>query len=292
MTEGMKVCRKCLFEKPITEFPITDRERGYRKALCKECESARVRAYYASNPAYRERIKARNAQWVVENPEAAKTHRRTGMLRGKYDLSREQYAQLVELQGNRCALCGTDQPGRVGKNGKWAAGHWNIDHSHADGHVRGLLCHTCNVALGMYEMTLRDKIGMGKVLEYLERPSPVLPTPIVVPPEYVRHERAPDRVYKASPPCTVDGCDEISTAQGLCQKHYMRLLRNGEVGPAEHLPRGTARGASHPKSKLTEDDVRAIRASTEKGIRLAERYGVTATLISNIRQGKVWTHLH
>jgi hypothetical protein len=74
--------------------------------------------------------------------------------------------------------------------------------------------------------------------------------------------------------------------------HTMRLRRGGELGPADHLPHQTpGQGAAHPKAKLTDDDVRAIRASTERGIRLAERYGVTATLISNSRQRKVWKHV-
>lgn len=43
-------------------------------------------------------------------------------------------------QNGCCAACKTDQPGnRYG---------WVIDHCHATGKVRGLLCHGCNLALG------------------------------------------------------------------------------------------------------------------------------------------------
>ncbi len=297
MPQETKVCRKCLFEKPITEFPITDRERGYRKAICRVCESVRVRDYYATNAEYRARTKKRNAEWAKNNPEAMTRHRRTGMLRGKYNLSREQYDALVARQNGRCALCGATEHGRTGRAGRhdgsrgWQTDSWPVDHDHRDGRVRGLLCHKCNIRIGAFE-GLRDEIGIEKVLEYVNQPSPVSPAPVVVLPEYVHHAVAPARTYKGSPACSVDGCDEESTAQGLCQKHYMRLRRNGAAGPAENLPHQVpGRGAAHPKAKLTEDDVRAIRASTEKGIRLAERYGVTATLISNIRQGKVWAHL-
>lgn len=47
-------------------------------------------------------------------------------------------------------------------------------------------------------------------------------------------------------------------------------------------------GEKHHKSKLTEDDVRYILTSTEKGIDLAKKYGVTKTQISLIRTRKSW----
>lgn len=47
-------------------------------------------------------------------------------------------------------------------------------------------------------------------------------------------------------------------------------------------------GEQHPLSRLTWDDVRAIRASTETGVALAARYGVSRPTISNIRNGTTW----
>jgi hypothetical protein len=44
-------------------------------------------------------------------------------------------------------------------------------------------------------------------------------------------------------------------------------------------------------AKLTEDDVRAIRNSTEPGIVLARRYGVSNAQISHIRRRKHWRHI-
>jgi Recombination endonuclease VII len=62
-----------------------------------------------------------------------------------YGLSQEEWDRLVALQGNRCAVCKTTQPGRRGER-------WHIDHDHVTGQVRGLLCHQCNVGIG----NLRD----------------------------------------------------------------------------------------------------------------------------------------
>lgn len=35
--------------------------------------------------------------------------------------------------------------------------------------------------------------------------------------------------------CQVDGCENFVHGNNLCFKHYMRLRRNGEVGPAQNM---------------------------------------------------------
>lgn len=50
----------------------------------------------------------------------------------------------------------------------------------------------------------------------------------------------------------------------------------------------TARGSKNGRSKLTEDDVRAIRASTAAASHLTSRYGVSKSLIQAIRSREVW----
>jgi hypothetical protein len=282
-----KVCRKCHLEKPVTEFGIADKARGYLKAQCRACESARVRAYYASNGEYREKSIAKSKRWAKENPRTPE-QQRVAMLRQKYDLTTEQYETLRDTQGNKCRLCGSEDVGRA--HGKWHRGHWMIDHCHEDGRVRGLLCHDCNTQLGGYEILL-EKVGEAKLLDYLTSPSPVPPSPLPVVPMYRTMEPPP--VYTPSPPCSVEGCEALSHADGLCQKHYTRVWRGrSDPGPAADLPKIGRKGSAHKLSKLTEDDVRAIRSSDEKGITLATRYGVTATLITNIRQHKTWRHVN
>ncbi len=59
---------------------------------------------------------------------------------------------------------------------------------------------------------------------------------------------------------------------------------------------GTARGGSSPGEKsvcsiLTDEAVRDIRSSSELGIRLAFKYGVTTTTISAVRTRKTWRHI-
>lgn len=56
------------------------------------------------------------------------------------------------------------------------------------------------------------------------------------------------------------------------------------------MPRGLW-GERHPWTRLTVEQVRAIRASTEPTYLLARRYGVGWSTIANIRLGKSWRHL-
>lgn len=61
----------------------------------------------------------------------------------RYKLSAADYYALFELQGGRCAICHVHQD----EFGQRLA----VDHEHATGAVRGLLCKGCNTALGMHE---------------------------------------------------------------------------------------------------------------------------------------------
>lgn len=64
-------------------------------------------------------------------------------LKTRYDLTPEAYAGLLQTQGGACAVCRrAPTPGED---------HLHVDHDHATGVVRGLLCFTCNVGLGNFE---------------------------------------------------------------------------------------------------------------------------------------------
>ena len=58
-----------------------------------------------------------------------------------YGITLDDYDRMYINQSGRCAICGTDNPGR----GK---GRFSIDHCHDSDAVRGLLCDRCNLMLG------------------------------------------------------------------------------------------------------------------------------------------------
>lgn len=161
-----KTCSMCAGDFPVTDFYITDRKYGYRRASCKRCEVVRFQKRYSSDETYRETAKTTSRAHSKANPKRPEVSRRHS-LKYKYDLTVEQYEGMRAAQGNKCALCLSDDPGR--KSGKWSAGHWHIDHCHETGRVRGLVCHACNVRVGAYERLMHD-VGEGPLKAYLAHP--------------------------------------------------------------------------------------------------------------------------
>lgn len=86
--------------------------------------------------------------------QAEKERRRT--LR-KYGVDQAWFDATLDAQDGRCAICGTDEPGRK---------TWSIDHCHATGKVRGLLCNHCNTAIGLMR---DDPAVLRAAIRYLER---------------------------------------------------------------------------------------------------------------------------
>ncbi len=62
-----------------------------------------------------------------------------------YGLTREDLERLVERQGDSCGICKKSK-----RDSHLNGRNWSIDHDHATGKVRGLLCEHCNKGLGHY----------------------------------------------------------------------------------------------------------------------------------------------
>ena len=76
-----------------------------------------------------------------------------GNLRQKYGLSLDDYGRLMESQSGRCAICRREMADRREHSGRRAS----VDHHHGTGLIRGLLCHRCNMFVGLLEnIALRD----------------------------------------------------------------------------------------------------------------------------------------
>lgn len=81
----------------------------------------------------------------------------------KYGINSEQYNKILLSQGEKCAICKTNQS-ELFKTGNAKYFPLVIDHSHKTNKVRGLLCHRCNRTLGL----LKDDIFIiQEALNYL-----------------------------------------------------------------------------------------------------------------------------
>ena len=106
--------------------------RHYAKGLCRECyqgtdqhKQQRHDYYKRNRERYRQYHRDQQERW---SREAA-----------RYGVSREALRQMWEAQDGKCAICG-DPPQQK---------RLAVDHCHATGKVRALLCHRCNGAVGM-----------------------------------------------------------------------------------------------------------------------------------------------
>jgi hypothetical protein len=77
----------------------------------------------------------------MSTPSAKRLHAHT-YLRRTYGISLAEFEAMSESQGGVCAICG--KPNRAGRR-------LVVDHDHATGKVRALLCDPCNLILGYAE---------------------------------------------------------------------------------------------------------------------------------------------
>lgn len=129
--------------------PVCHPDRTYKaKGLCAPCYG-------------RSRRKQRlvgERRWEREHAEKRKASKFNSRLK-RYGLTAEELAKLESSQGGVCALCGRLPEGVFTTLA--------IDHDHATGEVRGLLCGPCNRGLGMF----KDSIPvLTKAIAYLESP--------------------------------------------------------------------------------------------------------------------------
>lgn len=90
-----------------------------------------------------------------------------------------------------------------------------------------------------------------------------------------------------NPPC----CEPSHLFLGSIADNNADMLAKGRYGvTAECLPRGM----QHPNSKLTEQEVGAIRlahAEGATGYSLARQYGISTSTMNSILRRKTWTHV-
>lgn len=89
---------------------------------------------------------------------------RKGHMQYAHDMSLDEFDALFVMQKGHCAICGTHQ--------KHLRTALCVDHNHATGATRGLLCNDCNLRLGRVENEmLCTWIYAERALDYLEQHS-------------------------------------------------------------------------------------------------------------------------
>jgi hypothetical protein len=155
-----KQCSVCGERKPVTEFYKCADMKDGRRNDCKACNLAAKAARYKADPGPTiERVK----RWQADNRERhlanlrrrrerpeVKAKEREGHLRRTFNITQAEYESKLAEHGGGCAVC--SKAPRPEKS-------LHVDHDHDTGAVRGLLCFSCNAALGHLrddEQRIRD----------------------------------------------------------------------------------------------------------------------------------------
>lgn len=129
-----KRCAKCGEIKALDDFPRNKRQPDGRHCYCKLCHNAQVRES-------RQRLHGGSRHYHLKR---------------RYGIGADDVEAMIAAQGGRCLICGREDPDHV-------------DHDHATGKVRGILCFTCNAGLGNFS---DDIERLRSAASYLELAAP------------------------------------------------------------------------------------------------------------------------
>lgn len=126
-----------------------------------------------SNPAERSAY----AKAWREDPENAKRYKDKS-LKSDFGITIQDYERMMIEQKGCCAVC--KKPETATRHGKPIT--MAVDHNHATGQIRSLLCRKCNVGLGSFRDSsaiLRDAADYLEFHENKERKTNIIPIPLI-----------------------------------------------------------------------------------------------------------------
>ena len=147
----MKKCSICGQIKEDSCFAFQNKKEGKLVSACKDCYNKKQREFRKNNPdiakkrdreAYQRQKKHRveyARKYRKENPEKTMNTN----LKMKYGITREEYFDILNKQGNKCAICGKPQEEH--------SRNFALDHNHTTNKVRGIVCDGCNYGIGFLE---------------------------------------------------------------------------------------------------------------------------------------------
>lgn len=125
---------------PTARVPECHPDRPHRGlGLCGKCYH---HARYWQDP---EVARARSRDWNRAHAGGIREKRLAYDWQRLYGITPADYDQMLDEQGGVCAVCGEPETARH-QSGRVRL--LAIDHDHATGKVRGLLCHACNTSIG------------------------------------------------------------------------------------------------------------------------------------------------
>lgn len=139
-----KKCRKCGQYKELVDFHVKNASKDGRQSSCKPCNQKTTEEWQLNNS---EKF---ISNWKSKIGNESEILKRKSRL---YGLNLEELSELYNSTDS-CMICGI-----IPSNGL------HIDHDHITGNVRGLLCMSCNTALGSFKDSISD---LENAIKYLK----------------------------------------------------------------------------------------------------------------------------
>lgn len=166
---SVKNCRTCRESIPVGEFHAAHRSciaceelHASGRKRCGRCRDVKGHASFYVRPkrpdGYDSRCRScRSEESRVRNADPDKKRiNRDKKLRLKYGIGADHVDEMLRQQQGACGICGTTDN----------ADRFHVDHNHATGAVRALLCFHCNALLGHVK---EDVTILREAILYLER---------------------------------------------------------------------------------------------------------------------------
>lgn len=123
----MQICTKCKESKEISDFRFR-KDQNKNATRCKSCDSLVTKAHF-------------------------------------FKVSFEELLQFMNKHNHVCNICGITEEAAKNHNNQTKHYGLYIDHDHSKGHLRGLLCHNCNLVVGHAKDNIET---LHKAIKYLE----------------------------------------------------------------------------------------------------------------------------
>lgn len=142
-----KICKRCEVDYSLTNFRKDSKSKDGYRHICKSCNKRTQRAWYherdgkikVGKQKVNHRLRHDPLEWKIKKQLI------------KYHITREQYNKILSDQNGKCGICNKTLE-------ELEIPVFNVDHFRAccnkagscGSCVRGLLCGSCNRALGMF----------------------------------------------------------------------------------------------------------------------------------------------
>lgn len=141
-------CATCNQIKPVICFTWVKNRNRYAED-CKECRNKKTKERYWQNI-------EKSREYQRNKAKKYKNRQSEYHLKTTYGLTTKDKKELLLKQNQKCAVCSAFFS---------KAADAKIDHDHSTGRVRELLCHNCNVSLGLLKEDLKIVDALKAYLE-------------------------------------------------------------------------------------------------------------------------------